>query len=284
MIDAHARSGTFLTMLTTVAYSKILDHQYEHGLPTQPELELIRRTILGWKHPVGSSTELAQAVLTELGFSMSVKEGRILSLSRVRQEAKPKKPEDRSMVKLEPREVFFVSMANLIRARADASELDHFWPPDERLTADQLYESLRSIDQTKVPQSADILEIPYSFPLTNNAALAERLRPDCNGKPLFKHAEIMVISRYRSEKGLDPDRQPLASSFAVSEEEAFAELLWLSGLDEHEITAYGLTLERLSSATALCEMLQEITGDTYEIAVHEVPLPLRPSVKGQFEG
>jgi hypothetical protein len=102
--------------------------------------------------------------------------------------------------------------------------------------------------------------------------------------PLFERADVMVISRNRGEHGLDPERQPTATSFAVGEQEAFDELLRLSGLDEKEIAARELILERLQGPAGLIEELQRITGDRYEIAVHEVPLPLRPSVVGQLAG
>lgn len=286
MIDAASRSPPS-HFQATCAYNRIAVYHYEHGLPTKHELERIRRAMLGWDYPVGSVDELIEAVLTELNFTVSVKDGQILSVSRARQEVRSNKPEERGMMRLRRREMVVVPMSNLIEAHAKSWDLDHILPKRALLADDDILEFLRNIDLRAVrPHDADpnIVEVPYPAHLTNDMDLAERLRPEPGAKPLFNHAEVIVISRHRSEKGLDPERQPLASSFAVSEEEAFAELLRLSGLDEHEITAYGLTLEQLSSATALCEKLQEITGDTYEIAVHEVSLPLRPLVKGQFEG
>ncbi|UIN38395.1 hypothetical protein [Methylobacterium oryzae] len=249
------------------------------------DLSEIRRRLLTWPHPIKKPLDLARAALLSLLYDVRIVDGQIQDISKPVRVPISKELEHamvaNARVDLDMDEV----QASL--AKADELRRGESWGDFMQGIYRQIDDGLgvlRGPDgrvRIKRDEPSKVPPAPNLDPVLVEKLLLRRTETE---EGLFSHADVYLVSRYRESRDLDPERQPLATSFAVSEQEAFAELLRLSGLDEQEIADYDLTFERLTGPAPLLEELKAITGDTYEIAVHEVPLPLRPSVKGQFEG
>ncbi|UIN38397.1 hypothetical protein [Methylobacterium oryzae] len=89
---------------------------------------------------------------------------------------------------------------------------------------------------------------------------------------------MIAVKRIYNEALLSPDRDPSRTSLALTDEQAFQELLRLSGLPKDEIDFYGLTFERMHGPAGLIEELKALTGDTFDMERTEVSVPLAINV------
>lgn len=84
-------------------------------------------------------------------------------------------------------------------------------------------------------------------------------------------SEIYVAFRHRDSTRIDSDRLTDLIATAPSLEEAMQKLIRLAGYDETESQGLGLDQFGVGDFPLLCDRLQELTGDRYDISNYETP-------------